>query len=143
MSGESPQEMADALRAVADAKDNPDNHAAHLVSQQFRRLADELAPVRPFVIRIVGLVNGYPCPFDRQWLAEYDPTRSGTDPAGNPMTAHITVTPDPRRALRFPDAAAAHEAWTATSGRTRPDGQPDRPLTAFNIEIATITALED
>jgi hypothetical protein len=41
MSGETPQEMADALRAVADAKDNPDNRAAHLVSEQFRRLDDE------------------------------------------------------------------------------------------------------
>lgn len=86
-------------------------------------------------IRIVGLVNGGTTLVDGQWLVEYDPTRPGVDPLGRPMLAHIVCSPDPGRAVRFASAAAAHRLWTLTSGRTRPDGQPDRPLTAFNVAI--------
>ena len=84
-------------------------------------------------IRIFGLVNGGRTPFDGQWLAEYDPTREGVDPAGDPMTAHIVCTADPGRALRFADVRVARACWMRVSGRVRPDGMADRPLTAFNV----------
>lgn len=93
----------------------------------------------PVLIRIVGLVSGAPCPFDGQLLVEYDPTRPGRDPSGGDMTAHIVVTDDPSCAARFADTADAHATWTRPSGRTRPDGEADRPLTAFNIMVERTT----
>lgn len=86
-------------------------------------------------IRLLGLNSGRPCPFDGQWLVEYDPTRAGVDPSGRPMRAHVVASADPARAMRFDSPAAAHQVWRASSGRTRPDGQPDRPLTAFHVIV--------
>jgi hypothetical protein len=37
-------------------------------------------------------------------------------------------------ALRWPDFASAHSAYMTSIG-TRWDGQPDRPLTAFSVQI--------
>lgn len=89
----------------------------------------------PVVIRIMGML-GRETPFDGQWLTEYDPTRPGTDPStGEPMRAHLVTTPDKSQALRFDGWAEAHALWRKDTGHTRPDGEPDRPLTAFNICI--------
>lgn len=87
------------------------------------------------VIRVIGLVVGHPTAFDGQWLVEYDPTRTGVSPDGIPMTARIVTTADRSAARRFVDAADAFAEWTRTSGHIRPDGQPDRPLTAFTVEM--------
>lgn len=84
-------------------------------------------------LRIVGLISGQPSPLDNQWVVEYDPTRPGADPHGRPMTAHVVCSPDPARARRFESVDDARAYWRTTSGRTRPDGQPDRPLTAFSV----------
>ncbi len=88
---------------------------------------------RPVGLRIIGMVSGRPCAFDGQWIVEYDPTRPGRDPDGHPMTAHIVCSPDPAQARRFATTDEAQAFWQTTSGRTRPDGQPDRPLTAFSV----------
>lgn len=85
------------------------------------------------VVRILGLSSGTACAFDGLWLTEYDPTRPGISPDGFPMTAHVAATADRSQALRLPDAAAAHRLWTMSSGSTRPDGRPDRPLTGFHL----------
>lgn len=47
-----------------------------------------------------------------------------------------------RGAMHFPDAAAAMAAWKTQSTRfpTRTDGRPNRPLTAYSIEIVEIEA---
>ncbi len=44
---------------------------------------------------------------------------------------------DKEEAMVFTDVAAAFEAWRAqsTAYPTRPDGQPNRPLTAFHAEF--------
>ena len=89
-------------------------------------------------LRIVGLISGQPSSIDGQWVVEYDPTRPGTDPNGRPMTAHVVCSPDPARAHRFATVDDAHTYWRTPSGRTRPDGQPDRPLTAFTIITETL-----
>lgn len=89
-------------------------------------------------ILIHGLISGFRTAFDGQWLAEYDPERNGVDPVGGfPMNAHIVTTDDPRKALAFEDVAAAWETWTRQCKRTplRPDGKPNRPLTAFTVAI--------
>jgi hypothetical protein len=71
-------------------------------------------------------------PLDGRWLADYDPTRPGTDPGGRPMTAHIVTTADPAAALAFPDVGAAHACWTKESGLPYPR---NAPLTAWTISV--------
>ncbi len=85
--------------------------------------------------RLGGLVNGEPTELDGQWLVEYDPTRPGVSPTGRPMTAHIVCSPDPAQARQFTSLKEIHALWTSPSGRVRPDGHPDRPLTAFNLVV--------
>lgn len=91
------------------------------------------------VIRIVGLVSGGPSPFDGQYLKEYDPDRRGIDPDGHIMLAHVTTTPNPDEAMRFAGVADAQGTWARKSTRwpIRPDGQPNRPLTAFTVSLET------
>jgi hypothetical protein len=86
------------------------------------------------VIRILGIGN-QPTPFDGQWLTEYDPSRAGVDPDGKPMIAHLRTSADKSQALRFNGWVEAHALWSQESGHIRPDGQKDRPLTAFAISI--------
>lgn len=87
------------------------------------------------VIRILGLVNGGKTPFDGKYLVHYDPSTAGFDDNGYPMTALIEASADPQYAARFKTADEAMEYWRMTSGRIREDGEPDRPLTAFTVEI--------
>lgn len=52
-------------------------------------------------------------------------------------TGQIVVTRNPRAAMLFPDAAAALAAWKtqSTVAPLRRDGEPNRPLTAYTVEI--------
>jgi len=83
---------------------------------------------------IVGLLNEDPTPFDNQWVVEYDPTRRGVDPEGRPMIAHLVTTRDAREARDFITSGEAEAYWKQTFG-ARKDGRPNRPLTAFIVEI--------
>jgi len=86
------------------------------------------------VIRCVDLVgitrhpsNGSPA---HQYLASYDP--EAYDGRG-----FAEWTADIELAMRFPTAGEAWMLWRQPS-RVRPvrsDGQPNRPLTAFTIEV--------
>lgn len=87
------------------------------------------------VIQIVGLVGGGDTPFDGQYVKEYDPSRPGVDPRGLPMLAHIVCTPSVAEAKRFATGAEALEFWRKSDGTFRPDGKPNRPLTAFTVLI--------
>lgn len=97
------------------------------------------------VMKILGLVNGGQTPFDGQYLAEYDPDREGTDPNGDPMLAHIVCTPDKRYAMHFDGFADFHATWAQVSTRwpVRPDGQPNRPLTAFSVSTERVEGDHD
>jgi hypothetical protein len=90
-----------------------------------------------YVIRIDGLAGGR-SPFDGEYLLEYDPERDGRDPQGAPMIAHIVTTAKLEEALRFDSGTDATECWRQVCKRnpTRPDGQPNRPLSAFTVTIA-------
>lgn len=94
-------------------------------------------------MRIVGLVNGTShTAFDGKYLVDYDAERDGIDPAtGLPTIAHIAVTDDPARALVFDHVGEGLECWRRVCERdpVRPDGQPNRPLTAFTVEFAPLT----
>jgi hypothetical protein len=50
---------------------------------------------------------------------------------------YATFTNDPRKALAFPTWNDAHEFWRKVPKcrPTRPDGKPNRPLTASSIEV--------
>lgn len=67
------------------------------------------------------------------YLESYDP-----DARAGRGEAHWTR--DLTRALRFPDGGAAWECWRkqSTALPLRPDGLPNRPLTAFTVEVRAV-----
>lgn len=92
-----------------------------------------MTTTRPVAIRLIGLASGdCPTPFDGQWLVDYDPTRPGTGPSGEAMTAHIVCSGNPAKARRFATPVEAHAYWTAESGRPYP---MNRPLTAYTVAL--------
>lgn len=66
------------------------------------------------------------------WLSYYDP-----DAGDDTRTGLIDASENPAKALRFADAAAATACWRQQSTRVplRLDGEPNRPLTAFTVEV--------
>jgi len=89
----------------------------------------------PFVIRAVAYAGvPEPCAFEGQYLERYDPDEP--DPA-EPMA---TFTDDPSRAKKFADHGAALEEWrrVRTVDPVRPDGKPNRPLTALTVTIEPV-----
>lgn len=65
-----------------------------------------------------------------QYLSSYDPEAHGG-------CGFATWTPDPAAAMTFEDASAAFEfsQQVPRCRPVRPDGKPNRPLTAFTIAI--------
>lgn len=82
------------------------------------------------VIRIIGLATGVPSPYDGQYVKTYDPEAVGGRGA-------VTTTYDKNKALQFANGADAMAFWRQQSKKypIRPDGKPNRPLTAFTVEI--------
>jgi hypothetical protein len=82
-------------------------------------------------IRIVSNALGYPTEHDGQFLKNviFD-----VDPIGR---AAIETTPIEAEGMDFEDTIAAWEFWRTQSKRMplRPDGKPNRPLTAYTIEL--------
>lgn len=95
------------------------------------------------VLRIIGLINGPATEFDGQYLVEYDPTTPSVSPDGIPMTAHLRTCPDLAGAHVFRVGSDAVDLWRSPSGRTRPDGERDRPLTAFTVSLESIVIAAD
>ena len=62
------------------------------------------------------------------YLASYDAD-------GNDGWGEAIWTDNPAESVAFPTATAAHACWTEQSRLrpVRPDGQPNRPLTAFSV----------
>lgn len=85
-------------------------------------------------LKIISLNDGSPTSFDGEYLLQYDPTRDGTDRDGNLMNCHLVTTPDPEKARQFASGIEALELWRLAHG-IRPDGRPNRPLTAFTVEV--------
>ena len=84
------------------------------------------------VLRLVGTAAGKPTEFDGKFLEYYDPSYC---PKNLPYDGGaLLVTPDLNQAMQFKDAAAALEKWRESYG-VRADGQPNRPLTAFSVEV--------
>ena len=80
-----------------------------------------------YVIQAVGFANGMPCDHVGQYLESFDPDANGG-------RGCATWTPDLSKAMRFADVREAHEMWKRQSSvlPPRPDGKPNRPLTALH-----------
>ena len=68
------------------------------------------------------------------WLVAYDPD------GGEGRRGSWEFSIDPAKAMRFVDGGAAAKCWrTVSKSRpVRPDGKPNRPLTAITVSIETI-----
>jgi hypothetical protein len=86
-------------------------------------------------IRIVGLVNGEPSEYDGTYVIDYDPTPR-VDHEGE--FVHLIVTQNKAQARQFQTYAQAVAFYQSPSraGLPREDGKPDRPLTAFSVEVS-------
>lgn len=75
-------------------------------------------------------------PLAGEWVQTFDPDASAYDPPRYP-TGSGSSTADPAKALRFDDPGEALEYWhqPSTVVPLRPDGKPNRPLTAFTVTV--------
>lgn len=90
----------------------------------------------PVVIRLLGAWRALGgTPFEGQYLQAYDPTY--TPPSGVYDGGILKVTRDPRKAQHFLSIKEATEKWLQSYG-LRPDGKPNRPLTAFDVQIPSL-----
>lgn len=64
------------------------------------------------------------------WVKSYADTPSGR--------GTVVLTTDESEAMQFKSMSDAMEFWRqqSKSKPTRPDGKPNRPLTAYSVEIA-------
>lgn len=90
-----------------------------------------VAPAGPGYERAFG-----PEPPVGAWLASFDPD-GGADGRG---AWEFSI--DPGKAMRFVDARTAMRVWRMRSKRRplRPDGKPNRPLTAVTVLVEPIPA---
>jgi hypothetical protein len=82
------------------------------------------------IIRAVEFADGTPCPHSGQWLVWFDHDADGGQ-------GHGVFTSEPRRAMQFLDNADALQFWNRQSlvRPLRPDGQPNKPMTALSVLI--------
>lgn len=79
---------------------------------------------------------------DGEWLGYllgYDPDYQPEGYDG-PVSGFVDVTNDPARAKRFDHPGDVHDLWRqqSTTVPHRPDGEPNRPLTRFTVEIVPV-----
>ncbi len=84
-------------------------------------------------LRIISLATGGDSPFDGQYVRRYDPSYH---PKGEVYDGGLLlVTPNKEEARQFEGAAEAMEYWRQSYG-VREDGQLNRPLVAFTVEVS-------
>lgn len=90
-----------------------------------------------YVIQIVSLPVPARTALDGKYVVDYDPSRPGHDPQGLPLLAHVAVSADVERAKRYDTLEAAWAEINRVDPRNpwRPDGKPNRPLTAFTLDV--------
>jgi len=73
-----------------------------------------------------------------EWVTFFDPD-GGPDDVEYP-TGIVVTSADASKALRFASMEEATAFWRQQSTRTplRPDGKPNRPLTAYTVTIRKI-----
>jgi hypothetical protein len=85
------------------------------------------------VIRIVGDALGRSTPFDGKYIKSFDP--DAHDGRGA-----VTATAEPTDALQFASTIEALALWKQPSKvhPLRSDGKPNRPLTAYSVELEPV-----
>jgi hypothetical protein len=87
-------------------------------------------------ILIIGPTDGSPHEAANKWVKQYDASVLCAD--GSYDGGLLEVTDNPDEAKSFPDAREALECWRQTAPApfdVRPDGKPNRPLTAFSVSV--------
>ncbi len=87
-------------------------------------------------IKIICNALLIPGPEDGQYIKEFHPD---TDELG---LGTVVTTADISKAKSFSSTEEARQFWNQQSKRVpfRPDGRPNKPLTAFTIQIARFDA---
>jgi hypothetical protein len=80
-------------------------------------------------ILIVESALGYSTEHDGRYIVSFEPD---VDELGR---GRLVTTPNVEEARDWPDPSAAFEFWRQRSKRVplRPDGKPNRPLTAYTV----------
>jgi hypothetical protein len=83
-----------------------------------------------YILRIIARADGTDSPEAGRFILGYDPDYH----QGRGL---LTTTEIRRKARRFNDQGDAYAFWRQPSRiqPTRPDGQPNRPLTAYTVSI--------
>lgn len=84
-----------------------------------------------YVIQLIALASGEPNSDNGMYVGHYDPTAFGG-------RGYIRTTPDIAHAHHFPDRALAIAYWRQSAG-LRADGEPNRPLTAWTVDIQPVS----
>ena len=82
------------------------------------------------VVQILGLAAGFPCDVEGHWIVDYDPHFA--DGRGK-----VDTTTDRSEAKVWPDMLAFHTDYREAHG-LRPDGKPNRPLTAYHLNVEQV-----
>jgi hypothetical protein len=84
-------------------------------------------------VQLVGLVDGSSSEHDGRYLIDCD-VDAGDGMAWPPA---IRSTDDPKKAKKFSTTVEAWEYWArpSTVRPRRPDKKPNRPLTAYTIQL--------
>lgn len=89
------------------------------------------------VLRVIRRIDGARTEADGRYIVQYDPrlTGSGHDPRFKLVTSPII-----NQARGFDDVADAvrYLQQTCPNVPRRQDGQPNRPLTAFTVELTDV-----
>ena len=87
-----------------------------------------------YILRCLGWANGLACPHEGHYV------ESGDHDAYNGQ-GYFTFTPNVNDAKRFPSIGAALDYWRkqSTARPLRPDGKPNRPLSAIHAEILELS----
>lgn len=86
-----------------------------------------------YALQVIRLASGPPGPEAGQFVQDFDP--DAHDGLGM-----ATLTPDRHEAKTFANGREALAFWTqaSTVRPTRDDGQPNRPLTAYTVEVVPV-----
>jgi hypothetical protein len=87
-----------------------------------------------FTIKLIDRIDGEHTEFDGKYLVDYDPTPR---PSRDGAFVHMIVTEARDQARQFPTTQEAFNFYLlASRNGPRADGKPDRPLTAYTVEIS-------
>lgn len=82
-------------------------------------------------LKFIGFANGEPAPISGHYLVKYDPT------IDKEQRILLETTTDRSKAKKFANPGEAFSEWKRVSPNVpiRYDGKPNRPLTAYTVEI--------